>query len=201
VKKLRRIQETFYADAEWPHLFTDVTKELVEGQRYYDFPEGIDTSSIIRVTFKDGESYDYQDIRRGIRDRHYASSDSRLCERDYPPELYDFRALPDGRMQFEVWPLPSSSGGVLIFKALRPLRRLTEDDDRCDLDAMMLYLQCTSELLRKQKSEDADTFAQLALARKDRVLQSMDPTPQKLVMGGKMEPYRPPRPLRGGLVE
>lgn len=73
-QKLKRTQDLYYDDYDWPHL--EVLREitLVQNQRFYPFPSDVNVEAVEGLYAKD--SGDYQPMTRGIGVEQYSGYDS-----------------------------------------------------------------------------------------------------------------------------
>ena len=109
-------QEMLVDDFDWPDfdVTTDLTaakwfvKALAAGQRFYDFPTGMDPQTCTGVEFKLGTTW--LGLERGITRDDYSCFNSDDDVRATPPQKWDFHGLT----QFEVWPMPSETGTVSL---------------------------------------------------------------------------------------
>jgi hypothetical protein len=158
---IRRTQEWLYDEYDWPFLRAkkDVSRKTVAaGQRYYDFPAGINPDAIERVWINYGDVW--APIEHGITPQHYSEQDSDNDERADPVQRWDWY----GEDQFEVWPLPASNGDTIWFEGFKPLSTLTAESDTLDLDDRLVVLYAAAEILAANNQKDAQ--AKLNLAQK-----------------------------------
>lgn len=73
-QKLRRAQELYYDDWDWPHLEVLRTITLVQNQRFYTFPSDMNPDATEGLYVKD--SGDYKPLVRGIGIEQYSGYDS-----------------------------------------------------------------------------------------------------------------------------
>ena len=149
---LKRTQETLYDSYEWPHLRVERTITLNPGQRYYDLPSDLNYDRIQQVKFKYNNVY--TEVERGIGFDDYSIFDSNDDERSDPILKWDIRNTGSGE-QVEVWPIPNTTRSLHMF-GTKNLGRLVEESDRADLDDTLIVLTCAAEMLKRQKSADAD---------------------------------------------
>lgn len=144
---LRRVQETRYDEHDWPHLRQVFDRiQLQAGERYYDPPDDLNFDRIESVAF-------WQDAiplktTRGIGFDEYAVYDSENDVRADPPLRWDVRWRSTKEM-IEVWPVPSTNDYELQFIGIRKLRALIANDDRADIDDILITLDAAAELLPK----------------------------------------------------
>lgn len=178
---IRRVQEWLYEDNWWPHLKAekeDSKKVLAAGQRYYDFPAGINPDRIAKVWHEYGEGI-WVPVEHGIGPEQYNERNSDADERSDPALRWDWHG--DG--QFEIWPIPASNGGQIWFEAQRPLNDMVSESDTADLDDRVIVLHAAAEILVSDGQKDAQTKLDLARQRLRKLLGSTS-SKEKLVMGG-----------------
>lgn len=136
---IRRCQDDLYEEFDWPFLrVRNVTKAMVAGERYYDFPATVNPLRAFSVR----RSWNNDDlpIEQGIGWEQYNSLNSDDDQRNDPVQRWDW--YTDGtNTQFEVWPIPASAQCTLVFDGMRPLRALTADGDVADLDGYLIALR------------------------------------------------------------
>ncbi|MEY9506894.1 hypothetical protein ABIE87_006452 [Bradyrhizobium diazoefficiens] len=173
--KLSRTQEVLYDEYDWPFLRQVFpAKALQAGERYYDFPTGLNVDRIDDndATVGPGVVIWYSNfprpIQRGIGFKEYAIYNSDAGVRQEPALAWDVR-WTGSKEQFEVWPVPVSNTMTIQFKGIRKLRPLIQDSDVCDLDDQLIVLFAAAEILARQGSQSAPGVAALAKARLVRV--------------------------------
>jgi hypothetical protein len=194
--KLSRTQEVLYDEYDWPFLRQVFpAKTLQAGERYYDFPVGL---NLERIDDNDGPegpgvviwySSIPMPIRRGIGFPEYAIYNSDAGVRQEPALAWDVR-WTGTREQIEIWPIPVSNTTTLQFSGIRKLRPLIADSDVADLDDQAIVLTAASEILARQGSASAPAIAGLALARLKRMkarVKSASPA-YRLGMGNSNSP-------------
>lgn len=195
---LRRVQEIFYYDYDWPFLQYQPFKNLVAGERYYDMPNNMDFErSEYVVVWYGGEPYE---LERGIGPAEYAQYNSNNDERAGPPLRWDIKYVDSlGSEQIEVWPIPPDNTYQLQFYGFRQLNALVADSDRADLDDQLLALTLAGEMLAKQKSANADDVKAMAKARYDQLKARVKSGGSPVTMGGVGTSARE-RSLRGQTI-
>jgi hypothetical protein len=173
--KLSRTQQVLYDEYDWPFLRQVFpAKQLSAGERYYDFPVGLNPDRIDDNDQGDGPGVVVwysalpQPIQRGIGFREYAIYNSDNNARSEPALAWDVRWTGSAE-QFEIWPLPVSNTQTIQFKGLRTLRPLIAESDVCDLDDQLIVLFAAAEILSRQGSTSAKDVGALAKARLARV--------------------------------
>lgn len=189
VAHIQRVQEWFWNDFDWPLLRVDRFIELQAGQRYYQPPEDLDIDRIQRVEVRHDDVYN--ELRPGIDAEHYSAYDSDLDERQWPPQRW--KITED--QQIEVWPIPDSDfnsvtlEGRMKLTGIRKLRPLVADDDRADLDDVMIISRCAAEYLAGTGAKDANMKMQTANARYARLRGQQMPR-KRFTMFGAGRPER-----------
>lgn len=173
--KLSRTQEVLYDEYDWPFLRQVFpAKPLQAGERYYDFPVGLNPDRIDDNDHSDGPGVVvwYSNlptpIQRGIGFNEYAIYNSDAGVRQEPALAWDVRWTGTAE-QIEIWPIPVSNSMTLQFKGIRTLRPLINDEHVCDLDDQLIVLFAAAEILARQGSASAPTVAAVAKSRLARV--------------------------------
>lgn len=173
--KLSRTQEVLYDEYDWPFLRQVFpAKQLNAGQRYYDFPVGLNPDRIDDSDSTDGPgvviwySNFPRPIQRGIGFKEYAIYNSEDDIRQEPALAWDVRWTGTSE-QIEIWPIPVSQSATIQFKGIRTLRPLIKDSDVCDLDDQLIVLLSAAEILARQGSQSAPAVAAMAKSRLARV--------------------------------
>lgn len=165
--KLRRMQAFFYDEHDWPFLRQIFPlKPLQAGEKFYDFPTGLNLEGVERVDLWYGNLP--QPLTRGISTQEYAIYNSNNGVTQEPAMRWDVR-WTGTKEQFEIWPIPSSNTQSVQFTGKRNLRPLIQDSDVADLDDKMLILAVAAEILEKQGEESSSTVSALAKARFNRM--------------------------------
>lgn len=193
---IRRVQEVLADDYDWPFLRYEPYKNLNAGQRFYDMPTAMDFERIEAVVvWYDGQPHL---LERGIGPEEYAQYDSENDDRAGPPMRWDWKYTDDtDSEQIEVWPIPPASDTYrLQFYGFRRLNALVQDSDTADLDDQLIVLTAASEILARQKSEDAPLKQRMAKARFDQLKSRTKGGSSITVMGGGSKPQS----LRGQTI-
>lgn len=165
--KLRRTQEFFYDEFDWPFLRQVFPlKALQAGEKYYDFPTSLNLERVEEVALWYGNLP--QPLTRGIGSQEYAIYNSNNGVTQEPAMRWDVR-WTGTKEQFEIWPIPSSNTQSVQFTGIRNLRALTQDSDVADLDDRLLVLTVAAEILTKQGNESASLVGALAKQRFNRM--------------------------------
>jgi hypothetical protein len=158
-RTLNHVYRVLYYDHDWPFLntlFPSMT--LNAGQRYYDFPTGLDPDRVIESKVK--WSGDYVDITRGIEITDYNAYDPDDNERSSPALKWDVRFTGE-REQIEIWPLPDGTDQRLRFFGTFRCDDLVNDTDICRLESELVVLYAAAELL-SDEHPDKEAKRQLA---------------------------------------
>lgn len=183
VKALQREQERLWEDFDWPHLRIYPQTQVQAGQRYYETPENMIIDRIERVEiFLDGV---WCKLEPGIEACHYSAWNSDLDARSWPPRRWKFNEDED----IELWPIPdvnadaTTMNGFLRFTGIRNLDPLVADDDRADLDDIMLVGFCAAKILAASGAKDARLSLDAANARYARLRGRLTPRTQIKMFG------------------
>jgi hypothetical protein len=177
---LARTQRMLWLDHAWTHLRVDRDEPLVAGQRYYDFPTDLALDRVESVSVK--WSGRWHCIERGIDVGLYNAFDSDVDVRTDPV----LRWAPYETSQFEVWPMPATTGAQTIrFCGIRALNPLVNDSDTCDLDADMIVLFAAAELAADARSPRAEAIARRANSHFAKLRQRAEHNSESMfVLGG-----------------
>lgn len=159
-RTLNHVYWLMYYQHNWSFLeyrFPAIT--LNAGQRYYDVPVGLDADRIIEAKVK--WSSDFIDVSRGIEFADYNAYDPEENERTSPMLKWDV-VFTGTKEQIEVWPLPDGTAQSLRLFGVYRCDPLVNDTDVCRIDSEIVVLFAAAELLKAQKSEDADAKLQMA---------------------------------------
>ncbi|HKJ73524.1 MAG TPA: hypothetical protein VKA19_05355 [Alphaproteobacteria bacterium] len=196
---VRRTQQYFYDEFDWPFMRFRPEITLSAGERYYDFPSDFNLDQIEKaVSFFNGL---FRHITYGITFDHFNAINSDLDtsadhRRADPVQAYEIIRQADDSVQIEVWPIPDSNGGKLYFFGKRNLSPLVADTDTADMDDYLLALSAASEILAANKAADAQSKAALAAGRLMRLRANASPNAEPQVIGGG----RPKFPARLPLI-
>lgn len=159
---LNRVQETLWADFDWPHLRVERQIAVQAGQRYYDFPTDLDMDRVEKLEVYDGSGW--LPLRYGIAGSEYSTYNSDLDERANPVRAWKFYEGED----FEVWPISDVNGDAttrenyLKFTGIKKYQPMVADADTADLDDNLIVLYAAAEILASQGAKDADVKLQRA---------------------------------------
>lgn len=196
---LQSTQEWLWDDFTWPHLRTEKYYKLEAGQRFYDIGADFDIDRIEKITVRDGGRL--VPVLPGIDECHYAAHDSDIGERSWPVRRWKISE----NEQIEAWPIPDQDGvpatleGHIKVTGIRRLKPLIDDDDRCDLDAQLIYLYAAAK--SSPETQQGKFALNLANKRLARLKGNLTPRRQFKMFGiGRSEgprrmfvnSYRPP---------
>lgn len=151
---------------DWPFARIhkeDAGKTLMEGERYYDFPDLLDVERTVILWRKNGNVWG--ELIQGITPEDYSAHDSDLPDKADPAlkwDVYD-------ESQFEVWPVPASDNWEVRFDGYRRKTELVDDEARMDLDDILVVLYAAAEILTAAKQADGPAKLQAAERRLNRL--------------------------------
>ena len=138
---LKRQYAMLYEEHDWPHLLGSwEDKALSAGQRYYDFPTGIEMEGAVKAYHYWGGVW--QPVRAGFDTEVYNEFDSDNDERADP--VLAWRVYSG--TQFEVWPMPLTAG-TIRFVGRQAMGAFEADTDTCVLDDHRVVLFTAAEEL------------------------------------------------------
>jgi hypothetical protein len=186
---INRAYHQVYARCDWPHLRTEFAKiPFVAGQRYYDYPAGLNFDRIESTTVWWGNRP--RCIERGISFAQFDSYDSLADERSSSVERWDVR-LVDTVEQIEVWPIPSDNTQSLQFIGQRKVADLVADIDVCLLDDDLVVSKAASRLA-KDKDDKQLFIAEFESLLSDIKANAANSLPPIRIGGGaRRDEYRP----------
>lgn len=196
-QKLRRSQELLYDDYDWPFLRSRFTLPMNATQRFYNMPtstrEGYTgTLNIERI---EHVAYYYNNIprpiERGIMEEDFRSFNSDIGVVSSPALKWDIRWTGSVE-QIEIWPIPASNGDTLVFRGIRQLRQLINDNDVADIDDQAIVLMTATELLAKGDSASSQVLGRLAAKRISTIQKRQRGGSKRYRLGmGETNPQRP----------
>jgi hypothetical protein len=142
---INSVYSTLYDGNDWPHLRKSFTRiPLAAGQRYYDFPAGLNSERVeqVAVWFNDQPMI----VTRGIGFEEYSLYSSIDDERSDPVTNWEVKWTGSSD-QIEVWPLPSTNTQELQFIGIQAAPRLVNDVDLCLLDDTLVVLFAAAHVL------------------------------------------------------
>ncbi len=164
-------EELLYDEYDWPFLRQMFpAKTLQAGERYFDFPVGLNSN---RIDDNDGTegpgvvcwySNMPMPLQRGIGFNEYAIYNSDNGVRQEPAIKWDIRWTGTSE-QIEIWPIPVTNTSSIQLKGIRKLRPLIADGDVCDLDDQLIVLFTAAELLSRAGAANASAVGAAAKAR------------------------------------
>lgn len=158
--KLRRTYRWLHSDFNWPHLEIRRDKTINAGERYIAFPADLDFERVQpQVEVKDGADGLWYPLSYGIDASHYNFQDSDLDERDDWPTSWQIYEND----QVEIWPIPASTH-TLRFRGMSRPKPLVDENETLDLDDDLVVLFAVQRQLQRDKSLDAQDYAQMARA-------------------------------------
>lgn len=147
---------------EWPFLNIERDIPTIAGTRYYAFPQ---TSSIDDLD-SEGEivaAHYWADlwypVEKGITKMDYSFYNPVLNQRCDPIRKWQlYRPSPlTTAMQFEVWPLPATSGSLRLTGQMT-LPVLVADADTAQLDDLLIAQFTAAKMMARMKSGDAQAM-------------------------------------------
>lgn len=167
---VKRNYYTLCEDFDWQHLQLNrdagaANRVVLEaGSRYYDFPSDLNPMKIEGAFVKWGSVW--LSLDPGIGYANYTLYDPAKNQRCDPVRRWDYY----GGAQFEVWPLPATTGesGVsneVAWVGQKIPEQVVDDESRLDMDNLLLQLAAAAELLAENDSKAAQGKAGLAAAR------------------------------------
>lgn len=188
IRLLQRTQRTLWMEHDWPNLAYDDFVTVSVGNRFYQYPTDMTFEQVNKIYCH--YASEYTPLLYGIRPEDYAT---------YNPDtttgwpLQRWRHRPD-KGQFEVWPTPNQTGS-LLFRAQMQLAPLVDDDDVCTLDGDLIVLYAASEVLARQRADDAPVKLSKANQLRNRLLAQMGSDKiAPFVLGGGGEGHEGSRP-------
>jgi hypothetical protein len=199
---IQRTQERLWEDFDWPHLVIERNYQLVQGQSVYDFSEDFDVDRIFKILLKDGDVW--RPLFPTLEAVDYSVWDSEENEQSWPVRRY---RLYEGE-KIEVWPTPDRTGvlatldGYVKVRGVKKLSRFVGDNDRADLDDVMIALYAAAETLAAAGAKDAQFKLDAAKSRQAKLQGNLTKRRRFRMFGGSNErpgyrrpmitTYRPP---------
>lgn len=142
---LNRNYESLYDAYDWPFLTKWFAPfGLNEGERYYDFPTGVDLDRMETIVgWWNGMA---TPLTRGIGIDQFNITNSEDDERADPVERWDVHATATHE-QIEVWPIPNSGGQTIQIRGRIKFAALVDEADLCLLDDHLVVLTSAVELM------------------------------------------------------
>lgn len=171
---IKRHYKTLAEDFDWQHLElkkeSGVSRKILQaGSNTYSFPAAVNPLKITRAWVKWGSVW--LPVEYGIKHQHYSALDPDQDQRTDPITNWAFYD-GDG---FEVWPMPASNGAAddnneVAFEGQKNVEELLADNDRLDMDDILVSLMAATEILAANKQEEAAAVkGEAAMARLGRM--------------------------------
>ena len=173
VNVIQREQERLWEDFAWPHLRVQRFIPLQAGARYYDPLSAVTEAGAIPAqqvpidrieTIEVKSDGTWLPLDPEIRISDYASFDSVLGERSWPPRRWK---IAENEI-LEIWPvpdtnaIPASQYGYLRITGIRNLRPFVADGDVADLDDRLVVLYVAGGMLTAAGAKDANVKLEAA---------------------------------------
>lgn len=155
---INQVQQTLYAEYDWPFLNTYRDLTLNAGQRFYDFPaELVEESARRAEVFYSGE---WLPLIYGIERHHHNQFDSTADERSDPTLRWRvIRAPAQPTEQIEVWPIPVTSSMTMRLYGKLACSRLVADADVSVIDGNLIVARAIA-LKRAGQKDGKEKAAQ-----------------------------------------
>ena len=164
-------QRWLACEYDWPFLEIRCDIPLVAGQRYYGFPntEGIETLNMEReIRAECYWSNLWYSVENGIKLLNYNTFNPELNQRLDPVLKWQPYNGTGATVQFEVWPLPATATRLRL-TGQRALNQLVSDNDKADLDDLLIVLFSAAELSARYGDQAAAAKAKRAEMRLNRL--------------------------------
>jgi hypothetical protein len=158
---LNHTYSALYLQRDWAHLRKVWSLSLAAGQRYYDFPSGLEPDRVEAVSVE--WASEPMDLHKGIGFEQMIEFDSDDDERFEPAMRWDVRWTGTST-QIEIWPIPSTNTQTVRFRGIQAIARLVDDEDLCLLDDDLIVLFSAAELATGEDKETKLALAQSHLA-------------------------------------
>lgn len=168
IQLVKRINASLTDEFAWPYMElakTQAQKTMAAGQRYYDFPTKLSIEHITKVWYKQAAGNIWVPLVQGINPENYNEVDSDLDIRSDPVVAWDFITDENDNLQFEVWPMPASDGGIVWFEGKKKNSPMAEDNDKADHDDILITLRAAGEVLKAKSKGDSEQKIGLAADR------------------------------------
>lgn len=149
--RIRREYRRLYHEHNWRHLRRwgeSTTLSLNAGQRYYDYPAGLDVTNVMGVYVRWG--YLWNPVEDNLDPLDYNAFNSDIDVRTDPVQKW----RPYTDTQFEVWPVPATTGTKLRLVNKEAFQPLVNEDDRCRLDTDLVVLFAAAPIAARQNDKD-----------------------------------------------
>lgn len=143
---LRSAQDRLFTEHDWPFkkIKRDIT--LQAGARYYNPPADLDLENIRSANCYYNERW--LPVERGIAYEDRNTYDAENDDRSDPVlkwDLHNDQATNSDMV--EVFPLPLTNDLIVRFDGQRKLRPLLANNDKCDLDDLLIVLTAAADLV------------------------------------------------------
>jgi hypothetical protein len=148
---LKRTQEELWTAFTFPDLKHRADIALVAGTDAYVFPTGMTYDQIRQVLVVLAAGDHWASLTFGIPEDCFETNLNLPTPDRGTPAFWD----TDSRNKMIVYPAPATTGGVLRLIGNKPLAPFISDSDLSTLDATLIVLFASVELLARAKAEDA----------------------------------------------
>ena len=183
---LDRTQQDLYRDYDWPQLIIDRDTDMVQGQRYYQYPVDLTFEDVSKLWLISDSNMWISNVTYGIGPREMRLYDSEAGAQSWPPRRWQHNA--DSGM-FEIWPIPDATttdhAGRLRMRGTKTVKKMVNDSDEATLPDHLIVLFCAAEILARDEAKDAQLKMTKAneVMRRHRVRQFSHKR-EPFVMGG-----------------
>ena len=181
---LARTQEELWTAFVWPDLAIRADTLMSPGQYLYNFPATLPYDAIRSAWMANANSSNWDVLDYGI-DENLILPGGGNSDRSDPPQLWDVE-----QTQFRIWPTPDTNQYTVRFKGNKPLANFVNDTDVSTLDATVIVLFASAELLARAKAEDAPGKAQKAQRHLQKLLGNKISAKNKVTTIGSGSPDR-----------
>lgn len=172
-RAVRRTYRRLHADHNWPHLYTYRDVPVDATSRYLTFPPDMDPDRNIEAWILpagDGSNWSLLEYGVGMAQMRRLNSDR--FDHNNPATFGNgstgapthWARAPLGPLQFEVWPITLTEGARIRFWGLTRPKDLVDNNSIVDLDDDLIALFAAAEFLERQKSPDAGSKLEQAMA-------------------------------------
>lgn len=172
-RAVRRTYRRLHADHNWPHLHSYRDVRVDATSRYLTFPPDMDPDRNIEAwVLPAGDGSNWSPLEYGIGMAQMRQSNSDRFDHSDPNTFargstgapVRWARSPLSPLQFEVWPITLTEGALIRFWGLTRPKDLVEDNAIVDMDDDLIALFAAAEFLERQKSPDAGTKLEQAMA-------------------------------------
>jgi hypothetical protein len=160
---IRRTEYELWTAFNWPTLTARWDISIQSHQTEYQYPADMQFDQIRNAFWAPENATTWHPVQFGIpEDAIMPYGEASKVDIGSTIELWDtFYNTDDKETRVRVWPTPNRDG-FLRLKGQRSLNCLMADDDCCTLDAVVITLYASAELLGAAKSELAGPKSQKA---------------------------------------